>query len=366
MRTMLRCRPLVAACAGVVLSVATTAFAGETYRVTPLGEFVATGLSDAGQVSGVGGSFLNAVLYDGGTLRDLGTLAPPGQNAMSAAFGINPAGVVVGASSLGDAGETHAFVYAGGSLVDIDQRPGYTYSVGVAINGAGHATGYASFDSLDSWHAMLYRDGSLLDLGSLDGYAFSQGNGINGRDQVVGFAMTGDFTTSRAIFHDGTSLHDLGTLGGPFSAAGAINDAGTIVGTSDTADGHRHGFVWQDGVMRDIGTLGGNDTFAGGIDADGTIFGTSTLSDGSARAFMLDGGVMTDLNALLAPGSDPGCTLDAVYGFNARGQIGAACSLANGLQSVFLLTPVPEPAAAVLMALGIAGLGVARRRALSS
>ncbi|SCY31568.1 probable extracellular repeat, HAF family [Nitrosospira sp. Nl5] len=41
----------------------------------------------------------------------------------------------------------------------------------------------------------------------------------------------------------GVGMTDLGTLGGHFSSAHAINDAGQVVGGSDTAEGSRHAFM---------------------------------------------------------------------------------------------------------------------------
>lgn len=353
-------------CAGVQCATLPAAFAAEPYVLTPLPRFSPSGLSDAGHVSGTGGGGPGtgpfAVLYDGVELRELGTLTPPPQFPTSAAFGINRHGVVVGASPRAGDLRPHAFIYADGVMVDIDQRPGNTYSVGLAINDAGHATGYASFEGVTNWNAMLYRDGILHDLGTLEGYDLGSGNSINNHDQVVGHVRHESGRT-RAFFHDGITMHDLGTLGGASSIATSINDAGTIVGYSDTADGHPHGFVWEDGVMLDIGTLGGDESFAAGISADGRIFGSSSLADGSRRAFVTIDGVMTDLNTLLAADADPGCVLDNVFGINSRGQIGAMCLTQGGVEvDLFLLTPVPEPVTAALLGLGLAGLGVARRR----
>lgn len=45
---------------------------------------------------------------------------------------------------------------------------------------------------------------------------------------------------------------DLGTLGGPTSLALGLNDGGQVVGSSLTADGQSHAFLWQDGAMRDL------------------------------------------------------------------------------------------------------------------
>jgi probable HAF family extracellular repeat protein len=51
-------------------------------------------------------------------------------------------------------------------------------------------------------------------------------------------------------------IRDLGTLGGQSSAALAINERGQVAGTSRTATGERHVFLWQDGRMADIGRYG--------------------------------------------------------------------------------------------------------------
>jgi probable HAF family extracellular repeat protein len=50
-------------------------------------------------------------------------------------------------------------------------------------------------------------------------------------------------------------LHDLGTLGGATSQAVAMNNRGQVVGSSVTAEGSVHAFVWAPGarMMRDLG-----------------------------------------------------------------------------------------------------------------
>ena len=52
-------------------------------------------------------------------------------------------------------------------------------------------------------------------------------------------------------------MTDLGTLGGDYSAAVAVNDLGQVVGTSRTANGERHVFLWANGRMTDLGRIKG-------------------------------------------------------------------------------------------------------------
>ena len=63
---------------------------------------------------------------------------------------------------------------------------------------------------------------------------------------------------SYIIDTSGKGLTSLGTLGGSYSIATGINDAGQVVGYSDTATGLQHAFITgPNGVgMTDLGTLG--------------------------------------------------------------------------------------------------------------
>ena len=120
-------------------------------------------------------------------------------------------------------------------------------------------------------------------------------------------------------------MKDLCTLGGDDSAALWINDAGQIVGVSDTSGGESHAFLWEnftDG-MQDLGTLvGGNNSRANAISGTEQIVGGSNISISSAQfhAFLRQNGKMQDLGTL-------GGSESEAFGINDVGQIVGASYL---------------------------------------
>jgi probable HAF family extracellular repeat protein len=161
---------------------------------------------------------------------------------------------------------------------------------------------------------------SLIDLGTLGG-AFSDAVAINDAGQVVGVSETASGQLHGFLWHNGM-MTDLGTLGGSFSAAVAINDAGQVVGVSQIASGQFHGFLWHNGVMTDLGTLGGSDTVAVAINASGQVVGRSVAADGHLHGFLWHNGVMTDLGTL-------GGSFSAAVALNKGGQVVGVSETAN-------------------------------------
>ena len=124
-----------------------------------------------------------------------------------------------------------------------------------------------------------------------------------------------------------------------------MNDAGEVVGFSDTATGAptlTDAFLWRNGRMTDIGTLGG-DCFSGafGINAKGQVVGQSISCDFTVfTAFLWQDDQIIDLNVFVPAGS--GLMLNEVEEINDHGEIFGIGTLPNGDARAFLLIPVGE------------------------
>lgn len=266
-----------------------TAFLWDDGTMTNLGDLSGRGswaydINDAGQV--VGGSVVDAQFNNhafrwqqGSGMQDLGTLGGPN----SYAFEINASGQAVGyACCTSDTYLSHAVLWgSGGGIVDLgDLDPAWpAISAAYGINDAGQVVG-GSYDASANFHAFLWQGGGMQDLGTLGG-DLSEAEAINNHGQVVGFSRVGG-TAFHAFLWDG-AMHD---LGGSQSIAYDINDAGLIVGESGG-----QAVLWQDGQMQDLNTLipansGWVLHSARSVNERGQITGFGAIG-GQTRAFLL-------------------------------------------------------------------------------
>jgi len=157
-------------------------------------------------------------------------------------------------------------------------------------------------------------NGTQTNIGRLPGDGAAYSEDINSLGQVVGYG-TATGQNPRAWYWNGVGMQALPHLAGlSGSNARAINDAGTIVGRTQNS-----AVLWDQLQAYDLASLVAN------LPSGSTLYLTEAW-DVNASGQVLVQGILTD-------------------------------SSFNDYSGSFLLTPVPEPAPAVLLALGLLVLG---------
>jgi len=157
------------------------------------------GFSGTGLITGGGPSY--AFLWKDGVGKHLPSLGAD----VSTATAINNSGHVVGYSRYTVSGNDHAFIYANGKTMALDNGSDIS-SYALAINSRDEVVGFFSAPSSpppNLPHAFLYRFGQLTDLNQYVppnfGWVLEQANGINDLGQIVGIETTPDGQTDRAF-----------------------------------------------------------------------------------------------------------------------------------------------------------------------
>jgi probable HAF family extracellular repeat protein len=351
------------------------------YHVTDLGSYRTQQLNNAGQVVGTynpkdrplwnGVQPPQAFRYNSygphaGRIEDIG-------DTYSFGWAINDSGVVAGTQGQGNDGP---FVSDGVTTTSLHPSPNPILGSVSSINTRGEivGSGFTKPDGTASGQA-VYRDGQVIPL-ALPGGGAIFGQAINDAGQVTGWAGGSDRTNHGVIWSDNGQVVDMGNLGGRWMQPRAINNTDMVVGAGATAAGLGHGFVWQNGTLRDVGTLGGDQSALLGVNNLGEAVGYSWLTGKTSQtdwpdAVRVEGGKLIDLNDEIAKGL--GLRLLQAIDVNDLGQILVQAIDTRGFPHNVLLTPegqpipadpipAPEPTAFAVLAIGLSGLALLRRR----
>ncbi|MFT4543305.1 MAG: putative HAF family extracellular repeat protein [Planctomycetota bacterium] len=174
-----------------------------------------------------------------------------------------------------------------------------------------------------TWSQTTYQYTDLGTLGGIDSAAL----GLNDQGQVVGWSAIAGCMTSQGLpcrhaflFENGT-MTDIGVLpGDEDSVARTINNAGTIVGTSEAniifGSGTFHAAIWNAGVISPLPDLGSGMSWANDINEAGVISGWAPDPSVSRdRAVTWTGGAISNV------GESDAHTYNRGYGINALGSL---------------------------------------------
>jgi probable HAF family extracellular repeat protein len=289
-----------------------------SYSIVEL-QGVAQRLNDNGQVAGwvYVGSDAHAAVYSNGAWTDLGV---PAGDQLSALFGINNVGAVVGYSFASLPGPDNRWqaIWAPAGATSVQALSVLAPdSFAYAINDSGAVVGCLNrYDDIfpDPHRAFLYSGGSVVDLHNLlsppatqTPFDFTCARDVNNAGVVVGEVQLASAPQRGFLYQNGAvSRLEQGTS--YLSNARAISGSGKVVG-----EGRRPGFTADHALVYDVasGTIsslgieatGAYNSRPNDVNTAGDVVGMMFLAVGE-HAFLAQGGQVFDLNDLIPAGSE--------------------------------------------------------------
>jgi hypothetical protein len=284
---------------------------------------------------------------------------------------INNSGVIVGFSVFGPAQNSNnqAFIYSAGAYTSLVGPTGASFTDALGISDRNEVVG--------SWRGPSSIDpvtGEVV-LAPSQGYLYSAGTytavNVPGASSTFPRAISPDGRYISGIFDDEVNvargfvldtvtsvISMVGAGGSNVTIAQGVNNAGLLVGSDRVAGGRAKGFTLnlQTGVRTDYATPSFATTAFRAINESGEISGwLSNSTPGSTVGFT---GGPDGRQTFSVEG------FDATYaqGNNNWGALVGQVTLSDGSTMGFLASPVPEPAAWLLMSAGLALLAVRRQR----
>ena len=278
----------------------------------PGGTGSASAINNGGTVAGVltGGTPRVAVWENGGTLR---VLSPVPGTVTAGLVGLNNRKDVV--SEVGLAAETRGIVWRRGRTRTNLQYLGAVHeTVPRSLNNAGQVVGGGWVHAGGIHHPFFWSHQAIVDIGTLGHPACPAGLSgdcssgeamdINEDSVIVGWSLN-DAGVKRAFIWRNGALADLGVYPGEETAALFVDNTGRVVGTRGSGASQQV-FFWNRSSARVIGSLGGGGTIATGMNHKGYIIGSSLTASGARHAFVWFGGKMMDLGDPLVNSAESG------------------------------------------------------------
>lgn len=290
----MRVSPLTGAITALVLGSAGTAHAEFVNIIDPLNPTFtqALGINDAGTIVGYG----NMTTFNGFQLVLPSTFTRqnvPGADGGTQVTGISGTGTTVGFSVTG--GVTSGFAQTSGTFTTVN-APGTAFNQLLGINPSGTtAAGYSSTDptGVTNQHAITVSGGPSFTSpvftninALLPANMNSQATGVNNAGTVVGFFQynaAGDFSAFEDIAGTITSFQFPGSVS---TQALGINNLGELVGDYLDPGDVMHGFLDDAGMFSTLDPTGSTGTTANGINDAGQIVGFYVNGAGNTIGFL--------------------------------------------------------------------------------